>query len=125
MMIEPNGIAFEMESTLSDSRTRLGSLLYLNLLRICREALTNAVKHSGAGRVRVRTEMGPERIVLSIEDDGVGFGSRPSGGGRGLSNMEKRARDIGGALSVQSGDGTRVHLEVATKHDGDVIEGNI
>ncbi|MGO9018818.1 MAG: sensor histidine kinase [Syntrophobacteraceae bacterium] len=124
-MIEPNGIAFEMESTLSAGRAKLGRFLYLNLLRICREALTNAIKHSGAGRVRVRTEMGPERIVLSIEDDGVGFGSKPSAGGRGLSNMEKRARDIGGALSVQSGDGTRVHLEVVTKQEGDVIEGNV
>ncbi|MFZ0930686.1 MAG: ATP-binding protein [Syntrophobacteraceae bacterium] len=124
-MIEPNGIAFEMESTLAAGRTRLGRFLYLNLLRICREAHTNAIKHSGAGRVRVRTEMGPERIVLSIEDDGVGFRAKPSGGGRGLSNMEKRARDIGGALSVQSGDGTRVHLEVVTKQEGDVIEGNV
>ena len=119
-MIEPNGIAFEMESTLSEGRTRLGSFLYLNLLRIYKEALTNVIKHSGAGRVRVRTEIGPERIVLSIEDDGGGLRSKTSGGGRGLSNMEKRVRDIGGALSVKSGDGTRVHVEVVTKHEGDV-----
>jgi signal transduction histidine kinase len=118
-MIEPNGIVFEMESTLSDGRSRLGSLLYLNILRIYREALTNVIKHSRAGRVRVRTEIGPERIVLSIEDDGVGLCSKPSGGGRGLSNMEKRARDIGAALSVQSGEGTRVHLELVMNHEAD------
>ncbi|SPF47953.1 membrane hypothetical protein [Syntrophobacter sp. SbD1] len=119
-MIEPNGIAFEMEGILSNGRTRLGSFLYLNLLRIYKEALTNVIKHSGAARVRVRAEIGPESIVLSIEDDGVGLQSKPYGGGRGLINIEKRARDIGGALSIQSGDGTRVHLEVATKHEGDV-----
>jgi signal transduction histidine kinase len=119
-IIEPNGIAFEMESTLSVGRTKPGSLLYLNLVRIYKEALTNVIKHSGAKRVKVWTEMSLERIVISIEDDGVGLRSKTSGSGRGLSNMEKRTRDIGGSLSVQSGEGTRVRLEVVTKHEADV-----
>jgi signal transduction histidine kinase len=111
-IIESNGMGFKLESTLEKTPGRPGSLLFLNLFRIYREALTNIVKHSGAARVRVRLEIGPERIVLAVEDDGAGFVAGRVRKGRGLAHMEKRVRGIGGTLSVQSAQGTRVHLEV-------------
>jgi signal transduction histidine kinase len=110
-MIEANEMAFNMETSLSRERHRLGSLLYLNLLRIYRECLTNIVKHSQAHRVQVCFEIGPGRIVLCVQDDGVGFreSHKP---GRGISHMQTRAMDIGGNLSVISGSGVTVRLEI-------------
>jgi signal transduction histidine kinase len=110
-IIEPNGIAFELDTLLDDAEGRPGSLLFLNILRIYREALTNIVKHSGATRVKVRLEVGPAKVLLSVEDDGVGFEVDQSKRGRGLSNMCKRAADIGGTLSLRSDSGVAVLLE--------------
>jgi signal transduction histidine kinase len=111
-MIEANGMAFEMECPSCEGRRRPGSLLFLNLLRICKECLTNIIKHSGANRVQVRFEIGPEKIELRVQDDGVGIKGKGSKPGRGLSHMRARAADIGAAFSVSSGSGTTVHLEI-------------
>jgi signal transduction histidine kinase len=48
---------------------------------------------------------------LSIHDDGIGFDDGRAKG-RGINNMKTRASDIGGRLSVSSGNGTRVCLEI-------------
>ena len=111
-MIEANGIAFEIECSCCDYRESPGSLLYLNLLRIYKECLTNILKHSGAHFVLVRFEIGPEKIALLVQDDGVGIGERGAKTGRGLSHMKTRAEDIGGAISVSSSNGTTVYLEI-------------
>jgi signal transduction histidine kinase len=111
-MIEANGMAFEMECPSCEGRRRPGSLLFLNLLRIYKECLTNIIKHSEANRVHVRFEIRPEKIELRVHDDGVGLKDRGSKPGRGLSHMRARAADIGAALSVSSGSGTTVQLEI-------------
>ena len=111
-MIEANGMAFEMGCPSCEGRLRPGSLLFLNLLRIYKECLTNIIKHSEANRVQVRFEIGPEKIELRVQDDGVGITGKGSKPGRGLSHMRARAADIGATLSVSSGSGTTVHLEI-------------
>jgi signal transduction histidine kinase len=115
-ILEPNGIAFEIECTMENGCERPGSLVFLNLCRIYREALTNVVKHSGAARVSVRLTVNPTLVVLEVKDDGVGFGAQCARKGRGLAHMAKRAEDIGGALSIRSGQGTEVRLDVKVKN---------
>ena len=112
-IIEPNGMAFELESVLAHGIGRPGSYLFLNISRIYREALTNVVKHSGATLVRVLLEVSLEKVLLTVEDNGAGFDPDQARKGRGLSHMRKRAADIGGTVSIQSDKGTRVRLEVS------------
>ncbi len=87
------------------------------LLRIAREAVTNAARHGDAGLVRVELENGMG-LRLRIVDDGRGFdaGSRKRlrNGGFGLVSMSERARAIGAVLSVdsRSGAGTTVEVEL-------------
>jgi signal transduction histidine kinase len=116
-MIEPNGMGFEMQTILPDDGKRPGSLIYLNLLRIYKESLTNIIKHSGAKQVQVRVEIGAEKIALRIEDDGVGLKADCRKPGGGLSHMETRAKDIEGKIGIRSlpGMGTRVEVEVALR----------
>jgi signal transduction histidine kinase len=84
------------------------------LLRIVREAVTNAARHANADLVRVQfTNGGP--IRLRIEDDGVGFDPtdvRPTG--FGLVTMRERATAIGGELRIASkrGEGTSVEVSL-------------
>jgi signal transduction histidine kinase len=90
------------------------------LVRIAREAVTNAARHGGAGIVRVELERGENGAptVLRIVDDGLGFDTRdvrngPSGG-FGLVSMRERAQAIGAGFSVvsQPGAGTKVEVEL-------------
>lgn len=86
-----------------------------NLLRILREAMTNAATHGAAEHVRITLEGAQaERLGLRIEDDGCGFdqhAGRPSNG-FGLQSMRERAESVGAVLSVDSAprQGTRVEV---------------
>lgn len=75
-----------------------------HLLRcITREAVGNAVRHSGAERVEVRLQVAHHRLRLRVIDDGRGFDTaavrRDS---VGLASMRWRARSNGGTLEIES-----------------------
>jgi len=110
-VIQPHGIGFGMTSSLEGAPGRPGSLLWLNLFRIYKEALTNIIKHAQARSVRIELNAARELLVLTIADDGPG-GRAASGTGRGLFNMRTRAEELGGSLTVSSGNGMCVRLEV-------------
>jgi len=82
--------------------------------RVTQEALSNAVRHAEADRITVRTFREDGRVVVEIEDDGVGFENvRPTalqGRGLGLVGMYERMSSLGGRLELRSraGEGTRV-----------------
>mgnify|MGYP003681910465 CR=1 FL=1 len=103
------------------------SLVELELLRICQEALTNIRKHSGAHNVSVKLKPVNHHLEVSIADDGCGFDAiayyRDGGQakGHGLTVMKERADSIGGQFTVLSlpGQGTEVQVEVPlTPHRG-------
>ena len=77
-----------------------------HLFRLAQEAINNSVKHGKAKKVFVGLKRDGERIVLSIADDGVGFGAEePKVSGLGLRIMNYRAQKIGAALEIQPGSG--------------------
>lgn len=83
------------------------------LVRITREALSNAVRHGRARRVRIQLVHDEERRRLSVEDDGSGFdvpGALAAGAGYGLTSMRERARALPGVVDLDSvpGQGTVV-----------------
>lgn len=86
-----------------------------HLFHICREALTNVVKHAGASRVVLTLGRTNGVLRLHVEDNGAGFDpARRSASGQGLRNMGERARRLGGSLSIEStpGRGTRISVKV-------------
>jgi len=87
------------------------------LYRIAQEALNNALKHAEASSVVVRIATTNGKLVLEVEDDGMGFDldGTDSQCGMGLSNMRHRAACLGGAIEIRSGpgEGTLVSVEVA------------
>ncbi|MFT3811838.1 MAG: 7TM diverse intracellular signaling domain-containing protein [Acidovorax sp.] len=87
----------------------------LQLLRIAQEALTNVLKHARATQVRVYVRQQGGALWLAIEDDGRAAPAAASEGasGRGLRNMQERARQLGGRLAVDfTPHGARVRLEL-------------
>lgn len=80
----------------------------LNILAVITEGLSNAVRHSGADTIRVSVSVEDGFVCVVIQDNGTGFtvpsygngnGLSPSHG-NGLSNMEHRARTLGGTFEV-------------------------
>jgi PAS domain S-box-containing protein len=97
---------------------RLAYRTELALFRIVQEALTNALKHSGATEVRIEVEPRVRAVRISVEDNGRGFtdggpDSPAASDGLGLTAMRERAEAIGGTLRVESSSaGTCVTVEV-------------
>lgn len=84
------------------------------LLRIVREAVTNAARHGNPSVVRVALTNGGV-LSLSVEDDGIGFVPEAAErNGFGLVGMRERAASIGGELHVDSrpNAGTRVEVVI-------------
>jgi two-component system sensor histidine kinase DegS len=86
------------------------------LFRVAQEALTNVSRHSRAETVLIGCTVVEDRIVIEIEDDGMGFDPgrvvrpRETGEGLGLLGMRERLALLGGTLAIESepGRGTRV-----------------
>jgi signal transduction histidine kinase len=72
------------------------------LFRIAQEALANVYRHAAASSASLLLEFREDAVVLEVRDDGAGI---PVGvaHGRGLRNMEQRARDLWGTLVVKQG----------------------
>ncbi len=92
---------------------RLPGEVGVELLRVIREALTNARHHSGAKSVAVTLKVEGSDLVAEISDDGQGF-ELEAVPGVGLSSMQERAAIVDGRLQIESevGQGTSVRLRV-------------
>lgn len=116
--LAPRGIAATFDHDLPPEvrpNAETAGLVY----RVTQEALRNVVSHADATQVQVRLHHAGERLLLDIDDDGVGFdpadaGTVVDGGHVGLRVMADLVRELGGSLSIASapGAGTDVHLEV-------------
>jgi signal transduction histidine kinase len=70
------------------------------LIRIVREAVSNAIRHGTAHSVTVRLS-GAHGLELTIEDDGTGLADgTPGGRGFGLVSMRERAQALGGSAEI-------------------------
>ena len=92
------------------------SRVSIHLYRIAQEAVTNAVRHSGAHGISITLARKDGETALSIEDDGTGLSSEAmQADGMGLRTMRYRAELVGGKLEVGPGPsgGTRVVCRLA------------
>jgi signal transduction histidine kinase len=106
------GIQIVYES--SGSGEALDQTVAIHVYRVLQEALNNVARHSKAMRAVVRLRYSAERVVLEVEDAGVGLGSVGQTHGMGLVSMRERAELVHGSLEllkVESG-GLLVRLTV-------------
>jgi PAS domain S-box-containing protein len=92
---------------------RLPPDIQMACYRIAQETINNIAKHARATQIKVELAGDSERILLSIDDDGVGFNLDEEFGGHfGLQNIRERALEIGADVTIKSelGQGTQVEL---------------
>ena len=90
------------------------------LFSVAHNALTNALLHSEADRVKVTLDFGGEGVRLSVSDNGIGLPEGYTRHGRGFSGMEADAVRMGGRLLVGDdgpGGGTKVTCEVPQRRE--------
>ncbi len=92
----------------------------LALYRCCQEALSNAIRHSGASRATIHVYFAEQEVRVSVEDNGCGFDPRRfyDASGKLMSSgfwtIRQRMSDTGGSfrLGTASGQGTTVEMIV-------------
>ena len=93
------------------------SEIELTLYRIAQEALNNAVKHAHPSKIEIHLRLHRSLIELEVIDDGKGFDVNPGSAswkqGWGLANMRERAGLFQGKLTIESGPGKGVRIQVA------------
>jgi signal transduction histidine kinase len=115
------GIAVRCElEELDELDARLPAELETAVFRAVQEALVNITRHAAADSVLIQGAVIDGRLLIEIEDDGVGFApagivrSPDSLRGIGLLGMQERIEILGGSLEIDStpGEGTRIVFSV-------------
>jgi signal transduction histidine kinase len=84
-----------------DALPRFGETVEREILGIAQEALTNAVRHARARRIRVRAStVRSLGLTLSVADDGRGIAGDRNSHGFGMTSMQERAARIGASLTI-------------------------
>ncbi len=89
--------------------------IQLNIYRIIQEQLQNILKHSGATFIQILVNIGNDKIVLKIFDNGKGFDTQlKKYDGIGLSNIKRRVEIFSGFLTIKSstGNGCEIIAEI-------------
>lgn len=93
------GLAVELSTTGHERPLPPG--VDISAYRIIQEALTNALRHAGAGRADVTLRYGDHDLDVEVRDDGNGSGlTDVDGSGHGLIGMRERATVLGGRLEA-------------------------
>lgn len=109
---------FQIDIPASLPPLELRSEVRHNLLMVFKEAIHNALRHSGAREIRVSLRLEGGMLTLVVADDGRGLPEEAAAGdggqGFGFVNMRERIAGIGGRVDIVSrpGEGTRVTFEV-------------
>lgn len=100
---------FEVEKNL-----RLPVEYSRNISMIFKEVLYNILKHAGARQVILTSTTNEENIKLVVSDDGQGFDLNSEKKGKGLMNMQTRAKRINSIIETTSieGQGTSISLTI-------------
>ncbi|MDO7908874.1 sensor histidine kinase [Paenibacillus sp. JX-17] len=106
----PMDIIFEM-----DDGIQLVKGIENHLFRIIQEAMSNTLRHAKANKMEIRIQQRPDALRVMIRDDGVGFAlDDKKQASYGLSTMQERVIEIGGAIQfiTAPGKGTRIEITV-------------
>lgn len=96
-----------------DASSALNDAQVAETLQILREAVSNALRHGGADRLRVQLQQSEAGTEFRVHDNGAGFTpERTPGAGHGLKNMKARADEAAGVLTLTSTPGSGTCVQV-------------
>lgn len=120
-MLEPLGINFQFDTESLDLKAKISPVVRKNLYLIFKESLNNASKYSKATEITAKITIQDGDLFLIVSDNGKGFSVEDEQHrGNGLRNMQERAAQMNGEITVDSqiGKGTYIKLKVGSPHWG-------
>ncbi len=112
--MERSGITVDLE--MPAQFDRLPQSTEVVLFRVLQESLTNVHRHSGSRLARIGLTVDFKNVVLTIQDQGRGFGERleePTRMGVGIAGMRERVGELGGEFKIDSTpNGTTIRVTV-------------
>jgi protein-histidine pros-kinase len=98
-----SGAKLALAENYPDVEPPISSDTAITIFRIAQEALTNIVKHARATHVNVTLMLADNRLVLQIEDDGVGIATDWENltGAHGIAGMKHRLKSHGGKFKLE------------------------
>ena len=122
-LFEYSGISFHMKTEGDDwKEKKLPTGWARHLVMICKEALTNSLKHSNCENVFINFTSDANNYQIAVEDDGIGINGHVNEAGRGLFNMKSRIKKINAELNIEkrTESGTRVLIKGELPQTGGV-----
>jgi signal transduction histidine kinase len=106
------GISFQVNNIEKSDDIKLPMEYKQNLLLMFKEAINNAIKHSGCKKIILEAFYQNNEIKIILKDDGQGFDYNAVKFGNGIKNMESRAKKLKGELIFKSNhtDGTIIEF---------------
>jgi signal transduction histidine kinase/ligand-binding sensor domain-containing protein len=114
-LLSPKGIAVHFQSREQDKKLTVKTNARREVFLIFKESINNIAKHSSAKNVYIDVVITGDILILRINDDGKGFEIGPASfddtfssdgpSGNGITNMRKRAMEMGGRFDIDSGIG--------------------
>ncbi|WP_222192681.1 sensor histidine kinase [Modestobacter italicus] len=93
-----------LELVVTGAPVELPQLVDVSAVRVVQEALSNVVRHAGAAATRVELAWRPDRVTVTVTDDGrprtTGPVEQAAPGGFGQLHMRERVAVAGGSLEV-------------------------
>ena len=114
------GIDFRFHFPDSERDVRLGANFRRELFLIFKEAVNNAVRHSGCTEAEIEFRVdGDNGLSLQLSDNGRGFDVTGKSNGHGLSSMRARTEGLGGNLEIESkpDQGTTLTFAIPLRRD--------
>jgi signal transduction histidine kinase len=113
-ILEAKDIELDFKADEKVNNVKLNMEARRDFFLIFKEAINNVAKYSHCSKCSIQISLHQHRLLLDVQDNGIGFDVNKADGGNGLSNMQKRAEALKGRVSIQSkhGEGTQVTLNL-------------
>lgn len=109
-LLEPSGIDYQIRFPEEVPDIVLTNDQRRNILLVVKEAVHNAVKHSGAAHISIRADIAGDLMCIEIKDNGKGFEVAAKRDGNGLKNLQHRCTMLHAELQLQTAPGNGVHF---------------
>jgi PAS domain S-box-containing protein len=97
-----NRYSLKMNIDFAKVNKKLSSDIQLNLYRILQEQMRNIVKYANASKIKISLQFEIDKLIFTIEDNGIGFNYLSVKKGIGLANISRRAELFSGTMEIDS-----------------------